>query len=148
MITTDSPDFDGVPLDTKTIPQEQLNIENKRRSNLFPWNGQFSPQLVEVLLRTYSHGTILDPFLGSGTVLNEAGRLGFPAFGSEINPAAFTMARVYSFINVIAPEKRRAIEGVADAIEDCLPAEPSLFSNADSTDLTVETALTDLVTAR
>ena len=77
------PGFDGVPLDTKTIPQDRLNIDNKQRSNLFPWNGQFSPQLVEVLLRTYAPpaGFVVDPFLGSGTVLHEAGRLGHRAFG-------------------------------------------------------------------
>ncbi len=46
-------------------------IENMERSNPFPWNGQFSPQLVETLLQTYapSGGFMLDPFLGSGTVL-------------------------------------------------------------------------------
>src|SRR5438128_517596 len=89
MTRTDAPDFDGTPLDTTTIPQERLNIDNKERSNLFPWNGQFSPQLVEALLEAYApaRGFVLDPFLGSGTVLHEAGRRGHPAFGSEVNPA-------------------------------------------------------------
>ena len=78
-------DFDGVPLDSKTISQEHLNIDNKKRTNPFPWSGQFSPQLIEVLLRAYAPAgaLVLDPFLGSGTVLYEAGRLGLAAFGSE-----------------------------------------------------------------
>jgi hypothetical protein len=107
MSVADAPDFDGMPLDTETIPQEQLNIDNKDRSNLFPWNGQFSPQLVEVLLRTYAQGgcRAFDPFVGSGTVLHEAGRLGHPAFGSEVNPAAYMMTAVYRFIKVQRAQK-------------------------------------------
>src|SRR5438128_9096313 len=100
MSLVDAPDFGGIPLDTKTIPQDRLNIDNKERSNLFPWNGQFSPQLIEELLRTFapSGGFVLDPLLGSGTVLYEAARLGHPAFGAEINPAALKMAQTYLFM--------------------------------------------------
>src|SRR5947199_10698470 len=96
------PHFNGIPLDTAAIPQDRLNIDNKERSNLFPWNGQFSPQLIEQLIQTYAgpQAFLLDPFLGSGTVLYEAGRFGLPAFGSEINPAAFKMAATYGLINV------------------------------------------------
>src|SRR5205085_4029744 len=85
----DQPNFDGVALDRTTVAQELLNIDNKQRSNLFPWNGQFSPQLIEVLLRTYApkNGLVLDPFAGSGTVLCEAGGLGMPVVGAEISRA-------------------------------------------------------------
>ncbi len=69
MNSIDVPVFDGTPLDTTTIPQRRLNIADKNRSNLFPWNGQFSPQLIEVLLETYAPASafVLDPFVGSGT---------------------------------------------------------------------------------
>jgi hypothetical protein len=130
MSRADVSDFGGVPLDTTTIPQERLNIENKERSNLFPWNGQFSPQLVEALLQTYapSGGFILDPFLGSGTVLCEAGLCGHPAFGSEINPAAFKMASTYALINVKLAKRRRALEAVDDLLYDLDPTASPLFS--------------------
>lgn len=84
------------------LHQHLLDIADKSRSNPFAWRGQFSPQLVEVLIRNYAppKGLILDPFLGSGTVLYEAARLGFPAFGAEINPAAIAFARVYELSNV------------------------------------------------
>src|SRR6516162_8718663 len=98
----DQPDFGAVPLDRTTVAQDLLNIDNKQRSNLFPWNGQFSPQLIEVLLRTYApkKGLVLDPFAGSGTVLCEAGAFGLPVIGAEINPAACKMAQIYRLMNL------------------------------------------------
>src|SRR6266542_24909 len=130
MDRTAKPDFQGVPLDTRTIPQDRLNIDNKERSNLFPWNGQFSPQLIEALVQTYAKqgSFLLDPFLGSGTVLYEAGRFGYPAFGAEINPAAFKMARTYSFINVKPAERRRILEDVARVLDEVTPDITPLFA--------------------
>jgi hypothetical protein len=34
-------DFDEIPINREEISQSKLNIENKTRSNLFNWNGQF-----------------------------------------------------------------------------------------------------------
>lgn len=86
---------------TKPIPQELLNITDKKRANLFAWRGQFSPQLVETLLQAYClpGSVVLDPFSGSGTVLLEAGRLSLEAYGFEINPAAWILSKIYEFIN-------------------------------------------------
>jgi hypothetical protein len=85
----------------KPIPKEKLDIVEKTRANLFAWRGQFSPQLIEVILSTYclSNSVILDPFAGSGTVLLEAGILEFEAHGFEINPAALILSKTYEFIN-------------------------------------------------
>jgi hypothetical protein len=131
MSLTAQPDFGGVPLDTTTIPQDRLNIDNKERSNLFPWNGQFSPQLIEVFLQIYARPgcCVLDPFLGSGTVLHEAGRCGFPAFGSEINPAAFKMADVYTLINVKPAKRLRIVERVDDLVDELTPDTSPLFTS-------------------
>jgi DNA modification methylase len=123
------PDFDGVPLDRTTVAQVLLDIDNKHRSNLLPWSGQFSPQLIEVLLHTYApqNGLILDPFAGSGTVLYEAGSLNLPVVGSEINPAACKMAQIYCFINTPVA-KRKALTNRLERALDRLPQnEPSLF---------------------
>jgi len=120
-------DLANLPLDTASISQERLNIEDRQRTNLFPWNGQFSPQLIEVLLQEYSKpgAKVLDPFMGSGTVLYEAGRLGLSAFGSEINPAAFKFARTYSLINSTPQRRAKLISelevNLADLIHDNLP---------------------------
>lgn len=80
------------------LSQAELNIEEKSRSNPLTWKGQFSPQLVEAHLRTYAKAgdVVLDPFVGSGTVILEALRLGLEVVGTEINPAAATLARLYA----------------------------------------------------
>lgn len=140
--------FGRMPLDTTAIRQDRLNIDGKERSNLFPWSGQFSPQLVEVLLRTYagSGDLVLDPFLGSGTVLCEAGRRGHPCFGTEINPAAFKMAQTYQLINV-HPDQRKAIVKDVDArLHEVLPEPLPLLARGDGDPDVAELrqALTDL----
>lgn len=96
---------------TKPIPQALLNIEDKRRSNLFAWRGQFSPQLVECILAAYClpDSVVLDPFAGSGTVLYEAARMRLSAFGYEINPSAWSFSKLYEFANAPYAERDRAI---------------------------------------
>jgi 16S rRNA G966 N2-methylase RsmD len=119
----------AVPLESNSVEQSLLNIENKQRSNLFPWTGQFSPQLVEVLLRKYasSRSAVLDPFAGSGTVLCECGRRGLRAYAVEINPAAYSMARTYQLMNRRHEERRRTISNVSDALRGILSAPLPLF---------------------
>lgn len=95
---------------TKPIPQALLDIEEKNRSNLFAWRGQFSPQLIECLLDAYClpDSTLLDPFAGSGTVLYEAAAMSLSAFGFEINPSAWSFSKVYEFSNM-EPATREAV---------------------------------------
>ena len=144
----DQPNFEEVPLDKTTVAQELLNIDNKQRSNLFPWNGQFSPQLVEVLLRTYAPqgGVVLDPFAGSGTILYEAGSLGLPVVGAEINPAACKMAQIYCLMNNPVVERKALTNQLEEVFQMCLPDhEPSLFSrNGQSADKGFEDSLVEI----
>lgn len=127
--------LNDVPLDAQTISQDRLNIDEKVRSNLFPWIGQFSPQLVHELLKTYgaTGDFVIDPFMGSGTVLVEAAGLRQRAFGSEINPAAYKMAQVYALVNEPADVRRSALERVSAALYDAFEG-PSLFSKSDHGD--------------
>ena len=116
----------AVSLDKTTIPQHHLNIEDKVRSNLFPWRGQFSPQFVHRILTSYAtqQDLILDPFVGSGTVLAEADSLGLAAFGAEINPAAFQMSQAYRMVNINVSDRRRAILHVERLLLDAFDQSP------------------------
>lgn len=106
--------FEDLPYDTSELSQSILNIENKSRSNLFTWNGQFSPQFVEALIDKYSKegDIILDPFSGSGTVLYEAGNKKKNVFGIEINPSAFLISKSYELINVTVKDRDSSIRNI------------------------------------
>lgn len=109
--------FDSI--DKKEIPQSQLDIDIKVRSNLFSWNGQFSPQFIESLLLKYSYlgCVIYDPFCGSGTTLCEAARKGLVSYGTELNPAAFYMAKCYELCNYKDNERSNLVQTIDRLID-------------------------------
>lgn len=106
--------FEKIPIDKTSIPQGELDIDNKTRSNLFAWNGQFSPQFVEALLNHYAQDgdVVIDPFVGSGTTLCEAARKGISAYGMELNASAYYMAKTYELANKSLPEREVLIGSV------------------------------------
>ena len=105
------------------LPQASLNIEEKKRSNIFAWRGQFSPQLVESLLAEYClpDSVVVDPFAGSGTVLHEAARRSLPAFGFEINPSAWCFSKLYELSAVSQEMRREATLELQDQINREFP---------------------------
>lgn len=119
----DEPLFGGMSVNRTAIPQHLLDIDSKQRRNLFPWNGQFSPQLIDVLLSQFAPpgGLVLDPFAGSGTVLHEAGRLGLPVVGVEINPAAFKMANMYCWMRYSITRRKSRMTDAESVLFDALP---------------------------
>lgn len=119
-----------LPLDRESIAQSKLDIEDRTRRNLLQWNGQFSPQLVHALLEchTRKNDIVLDPFAGSGTTLVESARLGLQSIGTEINPAACHMAKVYTLCNQPPEERLTTIASASRCLEDSLP-EPFLNKN-------------------
>jgi hypothetical protein len=121
--------YQKTPLNTSAIPQSALNIENKLRSNPLSWNGQFSPQLIQVLLKRYAKPgmAIFDPFLGSGTVLLEAGRVGVAASGTEINPAAVILSQTYNFINIPRQKRQLCLNRVQNLLMRKFPSVLPLF---------------------
>jgi len=113
------------------LSQDVLNIANKTRNNPLAWRGQFSPQLVEALLRTYapSNAIVLDPFVGSGTVLYECARLGMVGLGVEINPAAATLARVYQLTNLPRHNRQELLAHLHQILSPLLDEEMPLFTS-------------------
>ena len=106
--------FKDVPINRNEIEQSKLNIENKTRSNLFNWNGQFSPQFIEALLDKYAEKgmLVIDPFLGSGTVLSECARKGLCAYGTELNASAYYMAKTYEISNFSHNDRQMLIDDI------------------------------------
>lgn len=118
-----------VPLNKTDIDQALLNIERKERSNPLPWNGQFSPQLIDVLLHKYASDCqcVLDPFAGSGTLLLEAGRNGLAAIASDINPAACYLARVYTLANRPLSDRKELCDKLERVLQELHLPELPLF---------------------
>ncbi len=120
----------NTPYDT-SIPQTRLDLTNKLRTSLFPWRGQFSPELIEVFLDQYARAgaIVLDPFAGSGTTLFEAVRKGFRCYGSEINPSAFEMAKTVHMANLLPAERKTYFQKIEALAEKYLsPFNRDLFS--------------------
>lgn len=128
----------GIDLDRDFIAQDQLDIETRAATSLYPWKGQFSPGLISTLLDAYASpdDIVLDPFAGSGTTLYESARKGYSCYGVEINPAALELAGMVKFVS-LAPEQRQQIADKADGLmEQCFSrfASASLFSQFLSDD--------------
>jgi hypothetical protein len=142
------------PYDRDSIPQENLDLANKFRTSLFPWRGQFSPELVEILLSRYSQPSfsILDPFVGSGTTIFESARKGLKCYGVEINPSAIEMTKAALFAHMKQAEKQKLIHSSITLAEKYFFS-PDLFSfqnidhqrDVSSLHLTVEDALKELI---
>jgi len=89
------------------LDRQKLDVVNKTRSNIFGWRGQFTPEFVAYLLDEANEGMglVVDPFCGSGTVLQECAARGRAVHGFEINPAAYAMSRFFTFSRLLREER-------------------------------------------
>ena len=125
--------LETIDLDNVTVSQDRLDIVNKERSNLLPWKGQFSPQLIQSLLEVYCTKTdqILDPFMGSGTVLYEATLMNLNAVGVELNPAAIKMAQIYLLSHITIAERKKCIMNIENRVYPIISdSDLPLFNNS------------------
>mgnify|MGYP000855596513 CR=1 FL=1 len=106
--------YQDIPINHTLIDQSLLDINVKVRSNLFAWNGQFSPQFVEVLLTNFANTTdvVVDPFAGSGTTLCESARKGIRAYGMELNASAYHMAKTYELTNYSFEKRKLVVDSI------------------------------------
>lgn len=98
-------------IDTSFMSADKLDAVARTRLSALPWRGQFTPNLVEELLRKHApdEGVIFDPFMGSGTTIVEAYRRLSPSLGVEVNPAAVSLARVHELVNLANVERRELV---------------------------------------
>ena len=109
-----------------------LDIVDKKRNNLLAWRGQFSPQFVQAILESYTqqNDVILDPFVGSGTVLVESAHLGHDVYGFEVNPAAEILAKIYTFIGYSPKERRTLLSCAEKILSEYIPLGLPLFDSS------------------
>jgi len=74
-----------------------LGIKETQGSTHFfhHWTAKFIPQIPRRVIEMYARpgDVVLDPFMGCGTTLVEAARLGHDSWGADINPLAVKIAR-------------------------------------------------------
>ncbi len=104
------------------LSQTKLNVLDKKRSNIFNWRGQFTPELIEYLLDNFALDTYttFDPFCGSGTVLFESTRRNLCSIGYEINPAAYAMARFVTLSKLSNVDRKDLATAVLSHVESLL----------------------------
>lgn len=104
------------------LEQDKLNVKEKQRANLFTWRGQFTPQFVDYIIDRFSRKgfTVIDPFSGSGTVLQACARKGLSGYGYEINPAAYAMSKFFSLSNKCIKDREVIISDLQKKIHDLL----------------------------
>ena len=114
--------FQDIPVDRTEVDQSLLDIDQRIRTSTFAWNGQFSPQFIEALLDAYApkNCTAYDPFIGSGTVLHECALKRFEAYGVELNPAAFFMAKANEVSNIAEPERLALLKTIDSNISSLI----------------------------
>lgn len=98
------------------------NFSDSAFSSLHWHPGRFASQLPATLIGLLSHpnDTVLDPFMGSGTTLVEAQRLGRPSIGIDINPVSCIAAKAKTLpvpAAKIARDISSIIEDAAAAVE-------------------------------
>lgn len=99
--------------------QHRLDVTDKSRSNLFSWRAQFTPQFVDYILDTFAKTgcVVLDPFAGSGTVLQECSAKDLSCHGFEINPAAYAMSKFFSFANCSEVERLQVLSPLEEKVK-------------------------------
>ncbi len=83
---------------------------------LFPYRGKFHPQMVKALINVMGlkpGETILDPMMGSGTVLIEASLMGIRSVGTDISPFCQFMAQTK------LAALRMPLDPIRIALRDC-----------------------------
>lgn len=112
------------------LSQNALDLVGKTRSNIFPWRGQFSPELIENIFDAYCEvgSVVLDPFCGSGTVLCEAGLYELEVIGIELNPAAYILSRTYELINLGPQKTDKVLDSFISKIRNAFP-EPEILKD-------------------
>ena len=101
-----------------TLVQDRLDVREKSRSNLFNWRGQFTPQFVDYILDNFAKpdNTVIDPFSGSGTVLQECSTKFMTCYGFEINPAAYAMSKFFTFANIPFLERQSILSTLEEKL--------------------------------
>jgi hypothetical protein len=110
------PDFSSSRL--KSFFQQNIFRTGYATHGLFPYRGKFHPQMIKGLLNAMGlkpGDTVLDPMMGSGTVLVEASLMGIRSIGIDASP--FCRFMTQTKLDALDMPLRRAREAVTKSEE-------------------------------
>ena len=91
-------------------------------ATIHPFPARMAPELaLQALEQITAGGVVVDPMMGSGTVIRQAGDLGLQAIGFDLDPLAVLMSRVWT----TPVEDDRIARLYADAAKLALAANPN-----------------------
>ncbi len=126
--TLPTEDFLALTLDIWSIPPESA----RRVGHPAPFPVELPEQLIR--LYTFAEDLVLDPFMGSGSALVAAARLGRRYIGYDLDPAYVEIARRRVADEVPATSATTAHHDATDLFGHCIPVAASSDSTAtDST---------------
>lgn len=101
---------------------DRWDVSKRSRTSAFPWRGQFTPDLVSNLFDEFDPkvGLVLDPFMGSGTVIAEAINRERGIVGIELNPAAFILSRLFGLSRNSVSERKVSLESCKKEVASLL----------------------------
>ena len=113
-------DFWNMDLDYKNINAAASVFSSE--GNIHPYPAKAVPNMVHDIIAklkdTYSIRTVLDPFVGSGTVALESKILGLDFYGSDLNPLAVLLARTKSLTIKERPYIKKKLDEFLDSLEN------------------------------
>lgn len=112
------------------------NSKREHGHGLMQYPAMMVPQMVRALLEEIKQAEptlerVLDPFVGSGTVLTEAMLAGYKFTGTDVNPLAVLLCRTKSGPFFPEAAKRRGVQVVRSAKADCSRAIGASFAGRD-----------------
>jgi len=128
---TPNPDEQPIVTFLKSVDWSFMDMDTSYLTHdLHPYPAKFPPQIPATLIEALSEEgeVILDPFVGAGTTLVEAFRLGRRSIGVDINPIAVLVSRAKT--QVLSNDDLQELEEVCQALEGDLAStygRPSLF---------------------
>lgn len=129
-----------LPLDRqdlwRTLPSPKMR--RPERVGVYSWDHfypAFSERFALAALAAVGLGdaTVLDPFIGGGTTLVAAGKLGVPAVGIDIDPYSALLSRARLSINADSHSVSGYLERRRSSRKSLPDISSSLFSEADLT---------------
>jgi hypothetical protein len=135
------------PPEPKPLQIKRRDVESRYTHLNFRFPAKFHPPVVRTLIEEFTEPgqSVLDPFVGSGTLLVEAAVAGRVAFGSDVDPLAIAVSRAKSVS--LDPDNLQRIQARLLSVVAASRRSPADYSDLMHTDISPEELARESITA-